>query len=73
MSSGFKFEGEIISNNRRLELILTKNCSLLPRENQAIVDRFVAHTREFIVTRNDDQMLRVNSVPSRIALHLWNR
>ena len=61
-----RFEGEIISNNRRLELILTKNRSLLPKENQNIVDRFVAHTYEFLVTRDDGQIPRVCLFPREV-------
>ena len=61
-----KFEGEIVSNNRRLELILTKNKNLLPQENQEIVDQFVAHAREFKVTRDDNQTLRACLFPQKL-------
>ena len=61
-----KFEGEIVSNNRRLELILTKNKNLLPQENQEIVDQFVTHAREFRVTRDDNQTLRVCLFPQKL-------
>lgn len=58
-----KFEGEIISNNRRLELILTTNKHLLHKENQEIVNRFVAHACEFIETRDNNQLPRVLLFP----------
>ncbi len=61
-----KFEGELISNNRRLEIILTKNKNLLPKENRGIVDSFVAHAREFTVTRDDDQIQRVKLFPRQL-------
>lgn len=53
-----KFEGEIIFNNQRLELVLTKNKKLFPRENQHIVDQFVQHAREFRVTRDSNEIIR---------------
>ena len=62
-----RFEGEIVSNNRRLELILTKNKALLHRENQAIVDLFVIHAREFVETRGDNPMSRFQLFP--LELH----
>ena len=58
-----KFESEIIANNRRLELMLTKNQDLLHMENQTVVDLFVAHSREFITTRDDSQVQRVHLFP----------
>lgn len=61
-----KFEGEIIYNNRRLELILTKNKNLLHKENQEIARQFVAHTREFIETRNSNQLPRVYLFPQEL-------
>ena len=61
-----KFEGELVSNNRRLELILTKNKNLLPQENQEIVDQFVAHAREFMVTRDDNQIRRACLFPQKL-------
>lgn len=61
-----KFEGELVSNNRRLELILTKNKNLLLKENQEIVDQFVAHAREFMVTRDDNQIRRACLFPQEL-------
>ena len=61
-----KFEDEIISNNRRLALILTTNRGLLPKENRAIVNRFVAHAREFIATRDDHRVLRLCLFPKEL-------
>jgi hypothetical protein len=61
-----KFEGELISNNRRLEIILTKNKNLLPKENQAIVGGFVTHAREFTKTRGAAQIQRVRLFPQQL-------
>ena len=61
-----KFESEIVSNNRRLELILTSNKRLLHEENQEIVDSFVAHAREFVETRKDKAALRVCLFPQKL-------
>lgn len=58
-----RFEGEIISNNRCLEIILTKNKKLFPRENQEIVDSFVAHAREFTQTRRENTVSRLHLFP----------
>lgn len=54
-----KFEGQIISNNKRLELILTKNKHLFPEQNWEIVRDFVGHTQELVLTRNNNQIPRV--------------
>ena len=61
-----KFEGEIISNNRRLELILTNNKHLLHRENREFVTLFVAHVREFIETRDDSEIIRICLFPQEL-------
>ena len=61
-----QFEGEIIANNRRMELMLVNNKSLLHKENQEIVDEFLAHTREFIVTRQDYAGIRINLFPDEL-------
>ena len=61
-----RFEGEIISNNRRLELMLTKNRHLLHKENREIVDGFVAHAREFVATRDENQILRTHLFPKNL-------
>ena len=59
-----KFEGEIISNNRRLEIILTNNKNLLHKENREIVDSFVVHAREFTETRGENTAKRFHLFPS---------
>ena len=61
-----QFESEIVSNNRQLELILTANQNLLPRENQDIVDEFVAHAREFMATRKNNPRLRACLFPEKL-------
>ena len=61
-----RFEGELISNNRQLEQVLVANKRLLPGENQKIVDAFVAHAREFIETREEVPISRVNLFPTEL-------
>ena len=61
-----KFEAELISNNRRLELILTHSIYLLPIDNRRIVESFVSHSREFAETRGDTQIKRVNLFPKEL-------
>ncbi len=61
-----KFEGQIISNNQRLKLILTKNKRLLHQENWEIVEDFVEHAEEFVLTRNDNQIRRVCLFPQAL-------
>ncbi len=61
-----KFEGQIISNNQRLELALTKNKHLFPDQNWEIIRDFVQHAREFVLTRNDNQILRVCLFPQQL-------
>ena len=61
-----RFEGELIANNQRLEQILTANKGLLHQENQRIVDEFVAHAQEFIHTREEAPVSRVNLFPSQL-------
>ena len=61
-----EFEDEIISNNRRLEFILTQNKSLLHGENQEIVDQFVSHACEFVKTRDNHQIQRVSLFPQEL-------
>ena len=61
-----RFEAELISNNQKLEQTLVANKQLLPRENQRIVDDFVAHAREFIETREEAPISRVNLFPSEV-------
>ncbi len=61
-----RFEGELVSNNRRLELILNANKKLLPLENQDIVVEFVSHVREFEATRVKNQIWRQCLFPEKI-------
>ena len=58
-----KFEGELIANNQQLEKILLANRRLLHQESKQIVDELVAHTREFIETRDTDDISRVKLFP----------
>ena len=46
------FEGEIIANNRKLALMLTRNMRLFPKTNQKIIQDFEDHTKEFVNTRD---------------------
>lgn len=59
-----QFEGEIIANNRRIEIALRSNKGLLHRENQDIVDEFFAHAQEFISTRQESVNTRINLFPA---------
>ena len=61
-----RFKGELIYNNRHLEIILTKNKNLLPKENQEIVEDFVSHAREFTQTRGEVQIQRVHLFPDQL-------
>ena len=61
-----KFEDEIISNNRRLELILKANRNLFPKENQEIINGFIAHAREFSESRGESHIKRVNLFPNHL-------
>lgn len=61
-----QFENELVSNNRRLELILTSNKGLLHIDNQSIVDDFVAHSQEFIATREDQDLPRLLLFPKEL-------
>ncbi len=58
-----KFEDEIISNNRRLQLMLEPNQHLIHKGNRPLVDKFIAHAREFVETRDDDPIQRVLLFP----------
>ena len=58
-----KFEAEIISNNRRLQLMLKPNEGLIHKANRPLVDDFIAHAREFVETRGDDPIQRVLLFP----------
>ena len=61
-----RFEGELVANNQRLEQMLIANKALFPRENQRIVQDFVAHAQEFIQTREEAPVSRVNLFPSEV-------
>ena len=61
-----RFEGEVVSNNRRLELILTMNKHLFHRENQTIVDSFIKHAHEFSHTRDDGPVPRFHLFPEEL-------
>ena len=61
-----RFEGELIANNRRLEQILTANKELLHPKNQSIIEDFVTHAREFIQTREEEPVSRVNLFPNEV-------
>ncbi len=58
-----QFENALVSNNQRLELLLTKNKHLLHRENKNVVEQFVAHSHEFLHTRADQPMERILFFP----------
>ncbi len=58
-----KFEGELISNNRKLDLMLQSNKQLLHRDNKEIVDEFSSHVVEFESTRDDQPIVRKNLFP----------
>ena len=61
-----KFEGELILNNKCLEIILMKNIDLLHKENQEIVERFVSHAQEFIMTRDEHNLVRAEFFPQEL-------
>ena len=61
-----QFEGEIIANNRRIEIALTSNKALLHPENREIVDEFSAHVQEFIATRQEHVATRINLFPDSL-------
>lgn len=61
-----EFEPELISNNRRLELILNANIQLIHKANREIVNEFIAHSREFAQTREEGSSLRVNLFPTKL-------
>ena len=58
-----KKQFEIVSNNRNLELWLSRNSKLLHYENREIVDEFISHAREFAETRSHEPIQRVNLFP----------
>ena len=58
-----KFEGELIANNDKLGLLLSNNEHLLHQDNIEIVQKFVAHAREFVETRDDTPIQRIELFP----------
>ena len=58
-----KFEGELIANNDKLGLLLSQNERLLHQGNNEIVQQFVAHAREFVETRDDTPIQRIELFP----------
>ena len=61
-----RFESELVSNNRRLELILTRNRHLFHNENLEIIGSYVTHAREFAETRDDNQVARIKLFPKEL-------
>ena len=60
-----QFEGELVSNNRQLELLLSANRHLFHLENWTTIERFISHVREFAATR-DEELSRVNLFPPEL-------
>ena len=46
-----RFEGELVANNRKLELMLSDSKRLFHRDNWNIITAFLNHAREFVTTR----------------------
>ena len=61
-----RFEGELISNNQKLEHVLTANEELLHPHNRKIIQDFIAHAREFAQTRDEVPVSRVNLFPEEV-------
>lgn len=61
-----QFEGELISNNKKISLILKKNKKLFDEKDQDIIDKFILHTKEFIKTRDDSSIPRINLFPKEL-------
>lgn len=61
-----RFEGELIANNQKLMTMLERNQKLLHRENQDVVQEFKGHVLEFIQTRQNGPVSRVNLFPSEL-------
>lgn len=66
------FEGEILSNNRKIKNILNQNTKLIQNHyyeeysNLAIVQKFIAHIDEFEITRLNKEKIRQVLFPSEI-------
>ena len=58
-----QFEPEIISNNRKLQLMLERNKHLFHKANRSLVDQFIAHAHEFTATRDDNPIKRILLFP----------
>ena len=61
-----RFERQLITNNQKLVCLLTANRHLMHKENRQIVDKFVLHTQEFILTREDHLDERINLFPAEL-------
>ena len=61
-----RFEGELITNNQKLTTMLEHNEELLHWDNRAVVQRFKAHTQEFIQTRQEGAVSRLHLFPPEL-------
>lgn len=61
-----QFEGELIANNQKLVLLLDTNQHLIHKQYRDTIEQFKLHVNEFIHTREDAQIQRVNLFPSEI-------
>lgn len=67
-----KSEATILTNNRKLKMMLLKNMDLVQHHvnkdysNLVYVQRFIAHVDEFENTRSDDEKKRTNLYPPEI-------
>ena len=60
------FENELMSNNERLLVMLSRNRTLLHIENQEIVEFFRCHVEEFATTRSAESPVRLSLFPSEL-------
>ena len=58
-----QFEGELIANNQKLALLLDANRHLIHKQYHDTIDQFKLHLQEFICTREDRTIPRVNLFP----------
>lgn len=61
-----KFEGELIANNMKLQLMFENSEGLFHKENWDIVTSFGDHVEEFINTRDDSDYLRIILFPQSL-------
>lgn len=61
------FTPEIIANNTELEIIFENNQRLFPEKNQIIINKFIQHSREFVITRNDEAKKRISLFPKKLG------